>query len=126
MMALEGFEAISFGNAGLSVSITKNGTTFNKATVEKLGRPGNVVLMINRESKQFAIRAATGKDTISMPFCGGEHKSTSVRWNSKEFLRTLIDLTGWDLNNTSGFRINGIYVSSDKAIIFDLLNALPN
>lgn len=125
-MSLDGFEAISFGNSGITASITKNGTTFNKATVEKLGHPNNVVLMINREAKQFAIRPATIKDTISMPFCAGERQSPSVRWNSKEFLRLITDLTGWDLKNSSGFRITGSYLSSEKAIVFDLLTAVSN
>ena len=125
-MSLEGFEAISFGNAGLTVSITKNGTTFNKTVVEKLSRAPSVVLMINRGSKQFAIRTANTKANMTMPFYTGAQKSASVRWNSKEFLRTLSDLAGWDLANTQGYHINGTYLSSDKAVLFDLNDAIPN
>ena len=125
-MALEGFETISFGNAGLTVSITKNGTTFNKNVVQKLGGPLNVVLMVNKAARQFAIRPATSKDTISMPFCAGEKRSPSVRWNSKEFLRLLSGMMEWNLKDGNGFHVNGIYSSSDKAIIFDLNDAIPN
>ena len=125
-MSLEGFEAISFGNAGLTVSITKNGTTFNKTVVEKLSKPSNVVLMLNKSLKQFALRAANAKDNMTMPFYTSAQKSPSVRWNSKEYLRTLSDLAGWDLANTQGYHINGTYLSSDKAVLFDLNDAIPN
>ena len=125
-MALEGFETISFGNAGLTVSITKNGTTFNKSVVQKLGGPLNVVLMVNKDARQFAIRPATSKDTVSMPFCAGEKRSPSVRWNSKEFLRLLSGMMDWNLKEGNGFHVNGTYSSSDKAIIFDLNDAIPN
>lgn len=125
-MALEGFEAVSFGNAGLTVSVTKNGTTFNKTVVEKLSKAPNVVLMINKESKQFAIRAANTRDNVTMPFYSSAQKSPSVRWNSKEFLRTLSDLASWDLANTTGYHINGTYLMPEKAIVFDLGDAIPN
>lgn len=125
-MPLEGFETICFGNAGLTVSITKNGTTFNKTTVQKLGSPLNVVLMVNRAKHQFAIRTASAKDIVSMPFCSGEKRCSSVRWNSKEFLRLLSDMMSWNLKEGGGFHINGIYSPTDKAIIFDLNEAIPN
>lgn len=125
-MALEGFEAISFGSSGMSVSITKNGVTFNKSTVQKLGSPPNVVLLINKEKKQFAIKAAGAKDLAPMPFCSTDKNSPSVRWSSKEFLRLLSGLMKWELKTNNGYKVNGAYNASDKAIIFDLNDATPN
>ncbi len=123
-MSLEGFETVTYANNGYTASITKNGTTFGKETVNKLGAPNEVVLMINRSSKQFAIRAATNRDTIKMPFYIGGKKNISVRWNSKDFLKTIKELTGWTLENNTGYRVSGAYNGSEKAIVFDLNSAV--
>lgn len=125
-MALEGFETISFGNSGVIASITKNGVTFNKSTALKLGSPQSVVLLLNKEKKQFAIKAAGTKDVSPMPFCNSEKPSPSVRWSSKEFLRLLSGMMGWNLRTNNGYKVVGMYNSADKAIVFDLNDATPN
>lgn len=123
---LDGFEPFSFGNTGPSVSITKNGVTFNKAAVEKIGKPQAVLLLINAQSKQFAIKKATTNDPSAVPFCAAAKKGTpSVRWNSKELLRTISSMTGWDLmpKSDKSYKALAVYDKAESALIFDLMTA---
>lgn len=125
-MGLEGFETVTFGITGMFASITRNGVTFSKNVVQRIGSPPNVILMINKERKQFAIKPAGQKDASAMPFFSAEKGSPSVRWNSKEFLKLISGMMNWDLKASNGYRVNGSYVASDKAIIFDLCESIPN
>lgn len=123
---LDGFEPFSFGNTGPSVSITKNGVTFNKAAVEKIGKPQVVLLLINTQSKQFAIKKATTNDPNAVPFCVAAKKGApSVRWNSKELLRTISSMTGWDLTlkSNKSYKVLAIHDKAESALIFDLASA---
>ena len=71
-MALDGFEVITFGNAGAFVSITRNGITFSKAALEKVNSAGHVTLLVNRETKQFAIKPCSPSEANAMPFYRSE------------------------------------------------------
>lgn len=123
---LDGFEVITFGNSGAFVSITKNGITFNKIVVEKLNNANYVTLLVNREAKQFAIRQCGQNEANAMPFSAtAKAKSSSVRWNSKELLRLFSGMMQWDLDKTNGYKIAGEHLKSDKAVLFDLNNAVP-
>lgn len=122
---LEGFEIVTFGNTGASVSITKNGVTFNKASLEKMNSANYVTLMVNRNLKQFAIKQCTQNDANAMPFYVAiKPKAPSVRWNSKELLRLFSGLMSWDLDKCNGYKIMGEYLKSEKALLFDLNSAI--
>ena len=56
MFDFSGFSTFDFEEGVPYVSVTKNGITFNKGVVLKLGRPSRVELLINGSSKQIAIR----------------------------------------------------------------------
>lgn len=123
---LEGFEVITFGNSGANVSITKNGVTFNKIALEKMNGANYVTLMVNREKKQFAIKQCTQNDANAMPFAAAiKPKAPSVRWNSKELLRLFSGLMSWELEKGNGYKVIGEYLKSEKALLFDLNNAVP-
>ena len=47
MSILEGFTTFDFNEGVPFVSITRNGVTFNKGVVLKMGCPKNVVLLVN-------------------------------------------------------------------------------
>lgn len=124
---LEGFEEVSFGNSGASVSITKNGVTFNKTVLEKMNNANYVLLLVNRDARQFAIKQCTQNDANAMPFAVAiKQKATSVRWNSKELLRLFSGLMAWNLDECSGYKIVGEYLKGEKALLFDLNKAVPN
>lgn len=126
---LDGFKPFSFGNNGPTVSITKNGVTFNKLAAEKIGKPQYVLLLINEQTKQFAIKKTTTNDPNAVPFMTTiKEGAPSVRWNSKELLRNFCSMTGWDLNASGckGYKISASFDKSEGALIFDLNDAVEN
>lgn len=105
------------------VSITKNGVTFNKAVIMKLGYPEHVVLLINSAEKIIAIKSCQAEAPNSTTFYKENPKGIlSVRWNAKDLLNTLQDITSWDLSQDA-FRIDGCLVKEENAMIFDLKSA---
>ncbi len=124
---LDGFEPVLLGYSGPSASITKNGITFSKQTSDAFGKANVefVTLQLNRTDKKFAILPANKNDLGAMPFTSPNTKTPSVRWNNKDLLRLFSSLMEWDLRVCSGFRIPGVYKKEDRAIIFDLNNAVP-
>lgn len=126
---LEGFSPFSFGNTGPYMSVTKNGVTFNKIASEKLGKPANVLLLINHRTAQLAIKKAAANDPSAVPFCDVIKKGApSVRWNSKELLREICSMTGWvlDAPGCTGYKVFAQYDKPESALIFDLNSAVPN
>ena len=122
---LEGFKTINLTVGLPYVSITENGVTFNKTSIVKLGRPSHVLLMLNEETKQIAVQPCDPENEDATPFLRNEGKAViSVRWNNKDLLNTLSKMMGWDLKE-HGFRVDGDYLSSENAMIFDLKNAAP-
>ena len=125
---LDGFEPVILSNMhGPSVSITKNGITFGKATIEAFQKPRKdyVLLKVNRDVRQFVIIQAARDEVGAMPFTSANPKTQSVRWNNKELLRLIAGLMGWKLKECSGYRVPGKYLRDEKAVLFDLNDAIP-
>ncbi|MCI9263641.1 MAG: hypothetical protein HFF06_03625 [Oscillospiraceae bacterium] len=126
---MDGFKPFTFGNTGPSVSITKNGLTFNKAAVEKLGSPQYTLLLINEDKKKLAVKKTSTTDALAVPFCASIKKGApSVRWNSKELLKVICGMTGWDLNadGCMGYKVFASYDRSEGALIVNLMEAIEN
>lgn len=122
-MTFEGFRTITLTIGMPSVSFTSNGTSFSKAAVAKLEYPRFVQLLLNDETKQMAI-VVCEKDVVgASPFMRESRKNKSiVRWNNRDFLRTIEKLMGWDLDQ-NGYRVYGDYIVEERAILFDLKTA---
>ena len=101
MSMLENFKPFNFNEGVPYVSITNNGITFNKSVVIKLDYPEFVVLLIDENSKRNVI---------------------SVRWNGRDLLNTIQSMMGWELGK-SGFRIDGVLLKEEHAMLFDLTTA---
>lgn len=128
MAELSGFSVVSFGGSGPFASVTRNGVTFNKAVVERMGSAQYVLLLLDESTRRFAIQKCTQNTPQAMPFFAAVKPGTSsVRWGSKEFLRIIKRLTGWSLEDKSskGYKVPGEYQRSDNAMIFDLTKAIP-
>lgn len=123
MSLFDGFTSFNFEEGVPYVSITKNGVTFNKAVIMKLDYPAYVQLLINPNSKQIAIKVCSANDQNSTPFFKKKESSNilSVRWNIKDLLNTLQEITGWDLSR-DGYRVDGTLVKEEGAMLFDLNN----
>lgn len=123
MSALEGFKAFNFNEGVPYVSVTNNGMTFNKSVVMKLDYPEQVVLLIDDATRRIAIQACAPDAKNAAPFYKEKKKNViSVRWNARDLLNTLQSLMGWDLSK-GGFRIDGILLKEDHAMLFDLNTA---
>lgn len=122
-MSLEGFIPFDFSEGVAYASITNNGITFNKSVVKKMGCPEHVVLLINRTEKMIALQgcSATAENAVAF-YKLKKNDVMSVRWNGKDLLNTLQDITGWDLK-MDGYRIEGTLLKEANAMLFDLKKA---
>lgn len=122
-MTLAGFKPFNFNEGIPYVSITSNGVTFNKSVVMKMGYPEQVVLLIDDESRRIAIQACTPDTPNAAPFYKKKQSNViSVRWNGRDLLNTIQSLMGWNLSK-GGFRIDGILLKEEHAMLFDLNTA---
>ena len=120
MGVLDGFVPFDF-NAGYPyVSVTSNGLTFNKSVTVKMNYPEYVLLLINEDKKQIALRSCDESENGAVAFYKRRASGIlSVRWNSKDLTSTVESLMGWDLSHDS-YRIDGTLVKSERVMIFDL------
>lgn len=117
------FKEFDFSEGTPYFSITKNGITFNKGVVLKLGKPSHVLLLINEAGKQIAIKScAEGTPRCNAFYKPNDRGVLSVRWNSKDLLNTFQALTGWDIENDS-YRVEGQLLKEEGAMLFDLNTA---
>lgn len=124
MLTLEGFTAFNFNEGVPYLSLTRNGLTFNKSVVMKLGYPSHVVLLINEMERQIAIQICDEKTENSTVFYKDNKKNDikSVRWNGKDLVNTLQSMMGWNLEFES-YRVNGVMLKEESAMLFDLRTA---
>ncbi len=120
---LNGFKVFDFSEGAPYVSITRNGITFNKAVLMKMGCPRYALLLINDEAKQIAVQAAPESEPKAVPFFK-EKKSglISVRWNGKDLMNTIAEMMDWDLDKQS-YRVDGTLIKEDNAMLFDFNQA---
>lgn len=123
MFDFSGFSTFDFEEGVPYVSVTKNGITFNKGVVLKLGRPSRVELLINGSTKQIAIRGCDESTPRSNAFYRENNRGVvSVRWNSRDLLSTLKDMMGWNLDLDS-YRVEGTLLKEEGAMLFDFNKA---
>ncbi|MCD7885001.1 MAG: hypothetical protein LUI87_15075 [Lachnospiraceae bacterium] len=123
MSALDGFKPFNFNEGVPYVSVTYNGMTFNKSVVMKLGFPKHVVLLIDEESKQIAIKICDESYPNATTFYRGNNpKVISVRWNGRDLLNTIQSMMSWDLSKC-GYRTEGTLLKEEGAMLFNLAAA---
>lgn len=124
MSLLEGFKPFNFNEGVPYVSVTSNGMTFNKSVIMKLDYPEHVILLIDEKSKRIAVQACPPDTSNAAPFYNKERKKNvlSVRWNGRDLLNTIQSIMNWDLTQC-GYRIDGILLKDDHAMLFDLNRA---
>ena len=126
MAVLDSFVSYNFNAGSPYVSITNNGITFNKAVVIKLGYQRYVVLLVDAEGKRIAVQACSDTTTNAIAFYKEKKsKVICVRWNGRDLLNTIQEITGWKLKQSGGYRVDGILLKEENAILFDLKEARP-
>ena len=124
MSMLDNFKPFNFNEGVPYVSITNNGVTFNKSVVMKLGYPTHVLLLIDEDSKQIAVKKCDEFDQNAAPFYKPKKSNViSVRWNGRDLLNTLETMMGWDLSK-AGFKADGLLIREENAMLFDLTKAV--
>ncbi|WP_294369799.1 hypothetical protein [uncultured Clostridium sp.] len=118
---LEGFRKVNLTSGLPYVSITDNGITFSKNAVIKMGKPKNVVLLMNEEKKMIAVQICDANEEGSIQFFKNI-KSINVRINNKDFIYTLSRLMNWNIKE-EGYRILGDWYENEQVMIFDLTKA---
>ena len=110
--------------AGLpTLSVTKNGVSFNKSAISKLGYPERIHLMINDNRGQVAIQNSKDENLNSIPFFKeNKRKAITARWNYKDFTYMLAKMANRDIDK-GGFRVVGEYIHEENALVFDMKNA---
>ena len=118
---LEGFKKVNLTSGLPYVSITDNGITFSKNAVIKMGKPKNVVLLMNEEKKMIAVQICDANEEGSIQFFKNI-KSINVRINNKDFIYTLSRLMNWNIKE-EGYSILGDWYENEQVMIFDLTKA---
>ena len=128
MSILDSFKPFDFSEGMPYVSITKNGLTFNKGVMKKLGYPQFVILLMDKETQRIAIQKCSSKTDKAIAFYKGDkeeedaNRILSVRWNSRDLMTTVKAMMDWDLSIDS-FRAYGEMLEEEDAMIFDLSKA---
>lgn len=119
---LEGFKPITLTTGAPLMTVTSNGVTFSKASIERLERPPYVIPLMNKAEKMFAVQVVEESNENATKFFNPQKKIVSVRWNNSDLLSRISEMMGWDLDNES-YRIPGTFSEDDMAIIYDLKKA---
>ncbi len=120
---LKGFEVVNLTIGSPYISITKNGVTFNKASIVKLGKPACVKLLMNKSDKMIAVQSCNDLDENATAFYKPKKSGLiTVRWNNGELINTISRLMSWNLNE-DGYRIDGDFLDEENAMVFDLKKA---
>mgnify|MGYP006940533700 FL=1 len=118
-MALEGFKVYVVTAGVPSVTFTKNGTGLSKAAVAKLGNPEYVRILFDSNEKRMAVQACDENEegAVKLPQRDGVE---GVRWNNKDLINTVEQITGFDIKGSKGFKVDGITLDEERAILFEL------
>lgn len=116
----ENFKKINLTVGLATITLSANGLSFSKTSISKLGCAKRVNILLNEESKQLAIQACSDDDTEGTPFAKNKNVQF-VRWNNRDFIKTISRLIGVNLG-ANNYRIEGEYISSENALLFDLNN----
>lgn len=114
----ENFKKIRLVPGSVSISVTKNGLTFSRQAVSQMEMAEYVNLLLNEEEHKLAIQYCDEKDKDKVRFA--KDGNLNVRWNNRVFLDNLLKLMNWEKDKI--YRIGGEYISSHKALLFNLDN----
>lgn len=124
MSVIEGFTIFDYQEGVPYVSITKNGVTFNKAVVMKMGFPKSVNLLINYESKKIAIKPCKENDKNAVRFYGKKKSGAiSARLNGKYLIKTIEEMMNWNLDNEA-YRVEARFLNEENMMLFDFNKAI--
>lgn len=126
-MDMSGFEICipMQGRGSPALSVTENGVTFNAQVTTLLRFPEYVQLLVNRNSKQAALRVCEKNADGALKFYKRkiQHGADvySIRWNSQSVKDIVMQLIG-TTEIGYGFRVKGRLIEPGL-VLFDMSNA---
>lgn len=122
-MLLEGFRKVTLATGVPSMSITKNGITFNKAAVIKMDKTPYILLFLNSAEKKIAIQKCAPEADGAVPFYKETSGYISAKINNGDFINTVSKMMNWKLDKI-GYKCLGDAYPEEGVMIFDLSSAV--
>lgn len=128
--ALQGFEEVKLVKpvGKIVMTVTENAVRFNKATAHALGFPAFVRVLVNEKTRQIALAVTTSKSNNAVKFSKPEEKQTaSISLKEKavvDAIRAFFPLSPAPEGEVAYASVTGEYFPADKAVIFDVENAV--
>ncbi len=122
MSLLDGFKIINRASGNPTMSITRNGISFSKATIAKIHYPAFVHLMVDDSTNRVAL-VPCEEDIDSIAFVKNGTRPSFIRWNNRDLVNRLLGLC--NLKNEpdfKGIRIDSEYFPNENVLIFDMNN----
>ncbi len=108
----------------VDILINPRGITISRGVADEMGYPAFVRMLVDSESKVFAIQACKQTDENAYKFSkpkGEQLKPINCQTAAvKQIIRSLMADT-W--NDGDSYRINGVYYRDAKAMVFNLKSA---
>ncbi|MBT1169971.1 hypothetical protein [Bifidobacterium sp. SO4] len=123
---LQGFEEVQLVKpVGKTVmTVTDSAIRFNKATVEVLGSPAYVKVLINEKTKQIAVTPAAEKADNAVKFAKAGAASVSVKEPVLvEAVKAYLPVGDAPEGEVAYQSVNGAAYAESKTVIFDVANA---
>ena len=120
MSILEGFKILNRASGNPIMSITRNGISFSKATIAKIGYPAYVHLMVDDSTNRVAL-VPCEEDIDSIAFVKEGMRPNFIRWNNKDLINRLLGLCNLKLTSDfKGIRIDSEYFPDENVLIFEM------
>ena len=105
----------------LTLCLEEDSILVSKAILEALDRPKQVQMLINEERQMLLLQACTvdDREAVVIP----PDTMMQFEMSGHALLRRIRRLTGWTDNQPRV--VNGNYIASHQAIVFDLHTAQP-
>lgn len=109
------------------ISITENGVSLNKSTIDRLEYAEYVKILIDEDNRRLAIQVCDSDDPDKTSFVNATKKKDAqyVRWNNREFIKQLLAWAPNEDLKENGFKVPGEYLSEEKAFLFVFSKAVP-
>lgn len=101
------------------IRITPSVLTINKSVLDILGDPEYILLLLNKETLQFAIQKCTETKDGAMKITKIPNRVQTKRINDVSLCNNIYDLTGWS-RLVSSYQVFGEYIPEENVVIFDL------
>ena len=104
---------------GMSFSMKRGSLVIFWSSIQKLGDPRCIEILISKTEKHLAIVASNPleRNHLDLP----ENRDSQCEISGTKFIRQLYNLCGWDPDKN--YRSYGVYVARERVIVYPLEDA---